>query len=346
MRSNLLPTLCDAIVVETPVDLSGDGATVIMNLLASIRSLPDMLAMDDGRKWKSLPVIVVSHQPVFEGLAAEPPVLIDEGVYFVTVGGDFNAVYESASAAVIVYRQQLLAQFDESGFLITFDHGRSRITPAISTRDRRMIETDLYYGPADRRKISPNTFWTIDREPEGLAHEIEVLKSLIDDPEKGETDLQRFIRDNPHFWTMGAAQARRHLRFPVDDPRRQYLEVDFLIEPIFGGVEAGAWEVLEMKRAQYRVLAGESGYARLSAVVTSAIAQVREYSEHLEDPEWRTFIDSKLGYVPKNPRRAVLIGRMPSGMAGELFRKQRAYQPDVRIVTYDEVVWGQESILN
>jgi hypothetical protein len=64
----------DAIVCKADTDPEG-GATYslprALKVAAEFRSLPESCAMRDGRKWKSIPFIVISEQPYYFGYPGE-----------------------------------------------------------------------------------------------------------------------------------------------------------------------------------------------------------------------------------------------------------------------------------
>ena len=103
--------------------------------------------------------------------------------------------------------------------------------------------------------------------------------------------------------------------------------------------------MLDLKLPQVKLLAGKGARARLSSKVADAIRQLRDYKEHFEDPKRAHEVTAVLGHALKRPELGVLIGRL-GNVDTEALEREQQYLPNVRIVTYDEILELQQALLN
>ena len=102
--------------------------------------------------------------------------------------------------------------------------------------------------------------------------------------------------------------------------------------------------MLDLKKPSARLRAGNSRHVRLSHEVTQAIAQLRDYGDLFRNPENTQRVFHALGHALRYPRLAVLIGRLRESDVEEL-EKAQSREPNVRIVTYDEILQRQQRIV-
>ncbi len=97
---------------------------------------------------------------------------------------------------------------------------------------------------------------------------------------------------------------------------------------------------MELKGPGENTLA-RSHHRGFSHQVHAAIDQVRDYDRYLDDPTNVTSILKALGFLPKQSKLAVLIGRAPiSDQDREVFAL-RQRETTVSIITYDEILQTQ-----
>ena len=260
---------------------------------------------------------------------------------FVEALPEFRPTADIIERGVREYRQRLLAEFSNLGFVVTLLRGRYRVGPAL--RPKENLEGIFYYGPGDRRVLG-NEYFTVDRDLCGIQHEVEVFESLINNPETAEGKLQRFFEEHPHF--LGDLQQSiplPHVR--LEHPSGTLYIPDFVLKPIVAYQRDANWKVLDLKKPTARLLAGPANHVRLSHEVTQAIAQLRDYRDYFQNQENGESIRIALGHRLRYPELAVLIGRL-SESDQELLDKAQAREPDVRIVTYDEVLQQQQYLLS
>jgi Domain of unknown function (DUF4263) len=307
-----------------------------VKVLRELRSLEPSCAMPDGRKWASIPVVlVVSHFFSNEAIRESIDATVVEGT------PDYLQNVEQIRDLVSQYKCRLLDELDNLGLMVTYQHGRYRVGPALTPRDRN-VEGEFYYGPADTREGVRGKYFTVDRDEIGIEFEIELFEELINRPHVTEADLQKFFEEHPHFLvTTRLMQALPHV--PLTDNNGKLLIPDFVLKPIVAFQRDSNWEILDLKHPQAKLLAGLSNHKRFSQDVMKAINQVKDYKDHFENPQNSKAVASALGHTLRHPRLGVLIGRMPDNV--EALEEAQAREPEVRIVTYDEILETQKQLM-
>jgi hypothetical protein len=299
--------------VETAIKIADD-----------VRRLPHACAMRDGRKWRSIPFIIITSAEWLSsamGARTHAKVLGRDDPWTLTA---------SVQAIVDEDHQRLLEDYHRIGILIRIHQGRTQIQPAHQRNNSD--ETELYYPKADIRK---NKVWTtVKRDEQGVRLDLEQFRDLLD-RRAPETEMHKFFEQHPNI----LMEARRGVplshapRFAVPKGRT----LDYLIYPIIGPFDGRASELLELKGPAERLLR-KGDYGGFTAKVHSAVNQVRDYGEHMADPRNMEAIRRGIGFVPNEPKRAVLIGRAPgSNEETEVLRHRQHQLADVEIVTYDDI---------
>jgi hypothetical protein len=230
----------------------------------------------------------------------------------------------------------MLNELDNLGFIVAYDAGRYRVGPALKPRPE--LVGYYYFGPADERR---DHFVTVDRDLVGAQLEVELLEALLNDPGAVEDDFQIFFEQNPHFLTQ-IATVLPHVRL-IDDSGK-LLVPDFILKPIVAAQRDSRWELLDLKMPGVPLLAGKGSRRRLSQEVQKAIRQLRDYGDYFADPRNSHVVERTLGQALRRPRLGVLIGRLPDADVEALEREQSRL-PDVKIVTYDEILEQQRTLI-
>lgn len=347
--SQSLGLTADAIVALASLDIEffdgpstavGSPLDAVIRAVGDLRKLDSIHAMADGRKWNAIPFVVVLSADVFD---APIPESLDVSVLF--LHGRPEDTLRQIEQIFHQYRDRLLDELDNLGLLVTYDHGRYRVGPALTPRDQAK-EGYLYYGPADRRGGRSARLYTVDRDFLGIQFEVELFESLINNREVCEQDLQQFFVEHPHF-LMAARLLQALPHVPLKDSGGKLLVPDFVLKPIVAAQRDSNWEVLDLKLPQAKLLAGPHDHVRFSMDVVQAITQVKDYKDYFEDPRNSDVVQRTLGHRLRHPKLGVLIGRLPSsGTEIELLETQQMREPGVRIVTYDEVLETQKKLLS
>jgi hypothetical protein len=311
---------------------SGVSSDFAASLRKSLRSLPDNVAMIDGRKWSRVPIVLL-HMRWERGdsvdIEADP---IDVYAFdLADAGPDLLNV-------VLQYRERILTELRHLGFLVSLRDGRFVIGPAYHRK--RQAGGEFYNGSRDQQ--SGERILTTNRDLLGLQHEVEVFEELINRPTLAERDLQLFFEANPHFLsTFGMVRPLAQPRFKHIDGR--ILIPDFVLQPVVASQRDDNWEVLDLKLPQSPLVVGPEGRRRLSAQVYAAIRQLRDYGDFFADQRHVDQVTSTLGHPLQLPRLAVLIGRLPSGSDLRALSEEQHLASGIRIVTYDEILEQQRA---
>ncbi len=313
-------------------------ASVAAKVVKELRSLQNFQAMKDGRKWAAVPfVMIVNHLFNREGIRET----VDANV--TDISGDYTKNLNDIREIVSDYWQRLLGELDNLGLIITYEQGRYRVGPGLAARDEG-LESALYYSPADRKQGTQDKYFTLNRDVLGIQYEIELFEALINSPDVQELDLQRFFEENPHFLApTKLMQPLPHVS--LVDNCGKVLVPDFVIKPIVAAQRDSNWQVLDLKHPQAKLLAGRSNHKRFSQDVMKAINQVKDYKDYFENPAHASVVTESLGQPLRHPRLGVLIGRMPTNSDMEPLENAQAREPEVRIVTYDEILETQKQLV-
>lgn len=319
----------------SPITVGTDAAET---LVRKVRRLPDSCAMLDGRKWRALPIIMVLFGPEVALSWERMSILASaESIDFVEALQDFGETFRVIDGAIRDYRKRLLAEFSNLGLVVSYRHGRYMVGPAINPIGN--IEGFLYRGNRDQRGAGAFTF---DRDPNGIEYEVTQFEALINRNGADEAELQRFFEEHPHFLEdTRISSPLPHVR--LETPTGELLIPDFVIKPIVAYQRDSNWRVLDLKRPGAQLLAGRK-HVRLSYEVTQAITQLRNYGDYFRDPRNTARVSVALGHGLRHPNLAVLIGRLRIDQVEEL-EKAQSREPDVRIVTYDEVLQRQQILI-
>lgn len=308
--------------------------TKALRLAEDVSKLPDTCAMRDGRKWKSIPFIVLYSRGNFE-FSSE----LQQSTSAYLVPHDLpyyrhNMTLLRIQKIVDDYQDRILEDYRNVGIIIRFENGRAQIGPALLRKDPS-IESEYYYAPADRRT---NKGWvTVKRDNEGILYDVEVFQHLIDTG-ASETRMHEFFEEHPAFLMQARLGVLISHRPDFASPKGW--KPDFAFSPIIGPHVENAIEVLELKGPAERILA-RMQHRGFSQKVHAAIDQVRDYDGCLRDPANFRAIEAAFGYIPKSSKLAVLIGRTPStGMDREIFERRQT-ELNVQIITYDEILQKQ-----
>jgi hypothetical protein len=329
--------LVDAIVLGADTNLVSfqDGEMWPLFPLATavavaedVRSLPEQCAMRDGRKWKTIPVIIFAN--AFDSL---PPYYeLPDDVYVLP-----PACSRHPSVSLMAIRQQvdeyydrILRDYVSLGILVRFESGHVQVGPALKKKDPS-VESAYYYAKADRRS---NRGWvTVKRDREGLRHDLEIFHHLLE-TNASETAMHRFFEQHPAF-LMEAFEGVPLSHRPVFASPEGFTP-DYSLLPILGPVHKSVVDLLELKGPGEATLAGRL-HRGFASSVHRAVDQVRDYDRYLRDPANAKAILASFGYLPDDSRLAVLIGRMPHGNDYEVFSRRKG-EVTVNVVTYDEVL--------
>jgi hypothetical protein len=339
-RSSSL-ALVDAIVCAAETDMiAWESPTVdsmlsfpitrALKLAEDVRALPENCAMRDGRKWKSLPFVILHNAASYE---LTPEMREDTHAHLVVQRGT-DVTLRQIQTIVDEYQNRVLEDYRSVGIIIRFENGRAQIGAALRKKDPH-IESEFYYAAADRRT---NTGWvTVKRDSEGLRNDVELFQHLIDIG-ANETRMHQFFEEHP------ALLMEARMGIPISHRpnfvRPSDWKPDFAFSPILGPQSDRMIELLELKGPMEKTLSREQ-HRGFSAKVHAAVDQVRDYDHYLRYPDNLQVVEEAFGYVPAKSKLAVLIGRSPADdYEREVFERRQA-ELNVKVITYDEILQTQ-----
>lgn len=305
-----------------------------VNLANQVADLPEFIAMRDGRKWKMIPFVVIGERATyFEYI----PDLKGRHATIIRPNPFTDRLLQQIQDQVDNYNDRLLQEYENRGMMIRLVRGRTQISPALRLK-KKYEESEYLYVPADRRKLARNKWLTIMRDNEGIRADVAMLEQLLD-TNATEQEMQRFFEEHPAI-LMQARLAIPVAHPSLSSPNRNIL--DFAFTPIMGALDGDPVDLLELKGPDAPLLNSLRLHRGISSALHKAIDQVRDYGRYLSDPRNAVRLIKKLGYLPSEPKLAVLIGRDRKNDAEEeVFRRREGELIDVKVITYDEILEGQ-----
>lgn len=305
-----------------------------LQLTADVRDLPESCAMSDGKKWRSIPVVIFASPFDYE-LSQSLKNSTHATIVFNPHRNGYIGLTQ-IQRIVDDYKERVLDDYIKLGILVRFVRGHAQIGPALRKRGASR-ESEYYYPPADRRKHSG---WvTAKRDDDALRYDVEYFQELID-RHASETEMHRFFEEHPAFLMEARSGIPISHRPSFVEPERT--TPDYSFTPILGPHDSQAAELMELKGPGEQVLSYKF-HPGLSAKVHHAIDQVRDYELYLRDPRNRDAVLRAFGYLPEQSSLAVLIGREPTDPEqAEIFERRRAAET-VKVITYDDILQTQSS---
>src|SRR5262249_46616902 len=110
---------------------------------------------------------------------------------------------------------------------------------------------------------------------------------------------------------------------------------DFILEPVS---QTDFWKIVELKLPSARMVRRFSANrVTLSAAITEALAQLREYRDYFDDPTSRRQL-RELGIHAFKPEICVIIGRDYGNLNVEETLSAKRDFGELEVVTYNELV--------
>jgi hypothetical protein len=305
-------------------------------LLANeVADLPEFVAQRDGRKWKMLPCIIIGENPFF---FYQMPDLRGRHAGIVKPDPSTDGILRQIQEKVDSYYDRLMKEYENRGMMVRFLNGRTQISPALH-RKKKYEESEYFYVSADRRGLKRNTWLTVMRDKTGIQADVSMLEQLIN-TNASEQEMQRFFEEHPAILMqarLGIPVAHPHVTYPSPNT------LDFAVTPILGALQGDPVELLELKGPDAPLLNNLRLHRGLSTALHKAIDQVRDYGRFVSNPLNAIRLIKKLGYLPAAPKLAILIGRdYAEQTKEEIFRRREQELIDVKVITYDEILEGQQ----
>jgi hypothetical protein len=186
----------------------------------------------------------------------------------------------------------------------------------------------------------------LDREVPGLLELEDLLNTYTDRAKlrrvKPETIFQEFFDSSAHAHMLYRGlfeQNHRKVTLPRADGR--WDQPDYVQRPRRLSSVRRRGGVLDLKLPDVPLL--KAGYRRdFSAKVHGAVAQLRDYRDRIDkrDPAVLAALQRQLGWIPRHPKLAVVIGLRQREDPDALRHREETLlrDLDVDLVTYDDVL--------
>jgi hypothetical protein len=196
------------------------------------------------------------------------------------------------------------------------------------------IDTDRGLLTVRPSRVGASTQWA------RFARAIVEFEELVNMPGVREAEIERLLREHPLFLRgLNYGQVYHQVILPLGDGTS--LRPDVIAEPAGGG-----WaEILDLKLPSERIYVGGGDRPRLSAAIADAASQLRAYARYFEDRTVAERIEREYGFRCYKPRQAVIIGRDPRDLDERQREAAMTAYPDLRIVTYDELLRSAQARL-
>ncbi len=171
---------------------------------------------------------------------------------------------------------------------------------------------------------------------------LDEFEELLNNPRTTEPQIQNFLERHPQF--LKGIDYEHTIAHPVlerDDDGD--LIPDFFLKPR----NSELIDILDLKLPTKKLIVGKPDRKKLSGPVTDAIAQVREYRDYFERPEYRARVLKKYGVRGYRPNTIVVIGRDPKEVPEDKVRQVFSDLPNfVRIMTFDDIYGRMKTMAN
>ena len=224
---------------------------------------------------------------------------------------------------------------DVSNFLIASIEDRFHVLPAARIETSEIITPSSHIFIGTPFVIIPNfsRFWK---------EKLEEFEYFLNDPSVKEAHIQKFFEENPRF--LKGIEYNQVLAQPVlERDEDGDLIPDFFLKPLTSDFV----DILDLKLPKEKLFVGSKNRKRLSGSVTEAMAQLREYRNYFDLPEYRERVRGKYGVTGYKPNTIVVIGRTPPDISEEKAREVLSETPGhISILTYDDLHARMKAMVN
>lgn len=259
--------------------------------------------------------------PLLDDLCADPDFQAAAQDDFTQLAKDVERQYIFDAALRAATSQSILTQVaihEHGGHIHVTPYHASSLHSVVNRREESVL---LRPARVNRR------YWAT------FAPALRELERLLDDPTVTEREIEALLVSNPLLLKgLGYREVYHQVVLPRENAPD--LRPDIIAEPA-----ASNWaEIVELKLPRERILVGRGDRARLSAGLAEAVAQLREYAAYFDDRSAASAVEERLGLPCYRPRLAVIVGRDPTRFSPEEQRRALTAHPDLRVVTYDDLI--------
>jgi hypothetical protein len=221
------------------------------------------------------------------------------------------------------------AAHEAQKFVLYFDGKKFRVRPFDLINGYRIVEageSQLFVAKAN----------LIDHSTLLLTEEVEEFEWLINRSDVSEHEIQKFFEQHPKF-LLGVEYKNLHAQLTLhreDLLLGSDLRPDFFLERI----TSNFCDIVDLKLPNERLVVRKKNRTHFSAALTEAMAQLREYRDHFDNPKNREQFHDRYKLQAFRPRVSVIIGRR-ANYYDELERiKLESDLAHLKVVTYDDLL--------
>ena len=311
-----------------------------------LRTLPNNLSFRNAVKAKALPLLVIAKKSDLGEVEKDK-----------LAGLGWAAVYdpESATGSIIdavrniiySWRTDLLHDLECAGYAVTIAPGGIlSVKPAFVKAD---VEGEILSPATTLAKLSSSGYLVLSSDYFRVASAYRQFAYLIENyriiakakKTKPEEVFQEFFANNQDMlFTHDVGHVWPKPRFHLPEDPSNWLEPDFVVKPSVIAQLGTKWRILDIKLPDVKLVGGKRFHPTFSSKLNKAIQQLADYRHYFGRPDAKATIEKILGFQPRNPRLAVLIGRKPTGDVASILDHVGNTMPqlNVDIITYDEVL--------
>jgi hypothetical protein len=328
----------------------GGNSSLAEIVIDDVRGLSDVLCFPGRVRAKTIPIVLAAYgsDPFFHHKWKDR----DLSRKWCRAVRDEHRLHDSVKGAVRDWRRDLLGELEYIGYAITRDQGGQFNVSHAAVRRRR--GGDILADDASLAGLRKAGYYLLEsdilddlpafRELEGL---LSCFRHVADvEGVQPEAVLQRFFERNPHMMLEDEfGEIRSKMRIPRRDGGDPW-QPDFAGGPVPDSVLHTRAGFIDLKLPDAPVTNRKRLHRGFSAEVHQALDQLEDYREEVAnaDDRARAFLMKRYGFVPDNPKQAVIIGRRPSdpNSLEALYRRRKNLPLDVRVIVYDDILDDEE----
>lgn len=339
---NASPLAAQAIAISSQNnEFDNDGFLRALAVANEVRGLPDTATMQNGIRWKKVPItIVVPSDEMVDRTRGEPWL---RSIAVCPASRGWANVYEIIERQVQDFGHRLIDELRSVGWQIREENGRYFRDRAPSLKRRGGVipdlETELYDGRRDllfgKRTLRDRLpLRIVHTDPEATQVDYETFRRIINE-RASEATYQRFLNERAHIlnsapfellprptlWDPDANEAR----YPDYSMRRWDFEDDEL-------------RLVDLKTPYADLLAHARKELKFASEISTGIAQMRGYQRIADDPRVRGYRETVFPDGGVLGPSLLIAGRKGSANAKAFELERDFYKHAVEVRTYDELL--------
>lgn len=226
--------------------------------------------------------------------------------------------------------------------------GNSLLTELALIGDQRQITIVPYHSHSLHYVPKRHSNEVVLLQPGKMSHnywkafskDIQELERIINADKIRESAVEQLLRRNPLF-LRGLNYTQAFFQVILPQSHESDLRPDIIAKP----VGSDWWDVIDLKLPNAPVLVGRDNRVSLSAALTEAAAQLREYSAFFDQQRIVRYVEEKYGFKCHKPKLVVIIGRDPLRFTEDQKRRALTAYPNLEVVTYDRLLKSARQLL-